>query len=469
MFESPRDVLDHIKSNEIEFLDLVYVNLLGGTHHVTLPASAVSDRTLVEGVGVDGSSIPGFKSLESGDVSVVPDLTTVFADPFAKHPSLVAFCDIVEADSKAPVPNSPRGVARKAEAWLASTGLATTSRWGPEFEYYVFDACTVDNGPMASGYRIRSEETEGADGLGFVRHQKGYHASRPNDRLHELRCETVRRLELAGVPVAYHHHEVGAAGQMEIEIVFADLLRAGDTVVKGKMIARLTAREFGMIATFMPKPLHGHAGSGMHFHQHLFLDREPLFYEAGPYADLSAFARAYVAGLLDHGSALLAFTNPSTNSYRRLVPGFEAPIKAFYSLANRSAAIRVPRYARSPEQKRIEFRPPDASCNPYLAMSAMLMAGIDGVRRRLDPTALGFGPFDANVEKLPVAEQNAIRSLPTSLGAALDALRADHRFLLEGGVFTGDLVDTWVQILGHHAGSIAQRPHPYEFELYLDC
>ncbi|MBN2800605.1 MAG: type I glutamate--ammonia ligase [Deltaproteobacteria bacterium] len=469
MFSDHRELLRWLEQSEIQFVDLLYVNLFGGVHHVTLPVSRVKDRLFVEGVGVDGSSVPGFKKLESGDVSAIPDPTTAWIDPTTAHPTLAVLCDIVEADTKVPLAGYPREVARRAEAYLTRTGHATRSVWGPEFEYYLFDEVTHACSPTGASFQVHSRER--ASGLGdapSVRQQRGYHASRPADRLHDVRSETVRVLEKMGVPVVYHHHEVGALGQVEFEIEMRGLLQSGDAVIKGKLAAKLVAQQHGMVATFMPKPLFGQAGTGMHFHQHLFMGEAPLFYQQGTYADLSPLALSYTAGLLDHGGALLALTNPSTNSYRRLVPGFEAPIKAFFSLGNRSAAIRVPRYAIAPLEKRIEFRPPDATANPYLAMAAMLMAGIDGIERQLDPTAMGFGPFDANVEHLPQAERDAITSLPSTLEQATAALREDHDFLLRGGVFPPSLLDSWLHGLTENAQALARRPHPFEYDLYLD-
>lgn len=466
MFASPGEMLSHLAKSDVEFVDLIYVNLFGGTHHVTLPLSYFDERIFHEGVGVDGSSVPGFGRLESGDMSVIPDPTTAWRDPFSEHPTVAVLCDVADAVTKQPLPAYPRVVARRAEAYMRELGVATRSLWGPELEYFLFDEVAYGSTSMSAAYQVESAETEGAPGL---RTQRGYHAQRPADRLHDVRSETVRVLEAMGVPAVYHHHEVGAPGQVEIEIQFSDLQRAGDAVIKGKLAAKLVARQYDLVATFMPKPLHGHAGSGMHFHQFLFDGDAPLFFQEGRYADLSDLGRAYTAGLLDHGRALLGVTNPSTNSYRRLVPGFEAPIKAFFSLGNRSAAIRVPRYATKPSQKRIEFRPPDATTNPYLAMAAMLMAGLDGIGRELDPTALGLGPFDVNVERLPQSERDAIASLPSSLDQALDALEADHAFLLAGGVFQEDLLLSWIHSLRAQARAVAMRPHPFEYDLYLDA
>ena len=471
MFATAAEALRHLDQHQIELVDLLYVDLFGGLHALTLPRAYISERTFVEGVGVDGSSIPGMGSLESGDRSVVPDPGTFFRYDRGPHRKLAVLCDIVEADTKAPARACPRSLARRAERLLSALGIASRSQWGPELEYYVFDKVEVDDRPERCGYRILSAEAGWGEGLSgpTLRHQGGYHVVPPADRLLALRDATVRRMEEAGIPVALHHHEVGAAGQVEIEIAFDGLLAAADHVTKGKFLARLCAAEAGLRATFMPKPLYGHAGTGMHFHQHLFDGDQPLFYQAGGYADLSPLALAYTAGLLDNGDALLAVTNPSTNSYRRLVPGFEAPVRAFFSLANRSAAVRVPRYARSPQDKRIEFRPPDGTSNPYLAMSAMLLAGVDGIRRSLDPQVLGLGPVDADPEHLPAAERDKLHLLPTSLTQALDALERRPDFLLQGGVFSRPLIEAWIQAGRAQVTELERRPHPLELARYLDC
>ena len=301
----------------------------------------------------------------------------------------------------------------------------------------------------------------------LIPHQRGYLVTPDQDRYMNVRSEMSDALQAIGVPVKYHHHEVGAAGQSEIEIEMCSLMDAADRVQTVKYFVKMIAAKHGLTATFMPKPLYAMAGSGMHFHQHLFKGDHPVFYKAGGYADFSVEGLAYIAGILSHGPALLAFTNPSTNSFKRLVPGFEAPVQLFFSLANRSAAIRIPKYARAPEDKRLEFRPPDATANPYLAMAAMLMAGMDGIRAKMDPSALGFGPFDENVFETQRAD---LKSLPTSLGEALDALEADHDFLLRDGVFSKDMIDSWIATKRKQdVAELQIRPHPYEFELYYNC
>ncbi len=458
-----------VNEQQIKQIDLKFTDFLGRWHHITVPASRIGERLFSEGVGFDGSNFPGMKSLESGDLSLIPALETGFADPFRAESTISFICDIVESDSKEPFERDPRGVARKAEEYLTSTGKADGTLWGPEFEYHIFDEVYVDDGGLNCGYEIIPAEGmfEGELGLGP---SGGYHALPPEDALADIRDRTVSLLEEAGVGVIYHHHEVGGHGQVEIEVEFGPMTRMGDVSMIVKYFARMTAADFGKTATFMPKPIFGEPGNGMHFHQHLFKQGKPLFYSDKGYAGLSKLAHQYVAGLLLHAPALLAITNPSTNSYKRLVPGYEAPVHAFFSLANRSAAIRIPKYATTPEKKRIEFRPPDATCNSYLSMAAQLMAGIDGIKRGLDPTELGLGPYDVNMHELGEKETGKIKTLPESLDEALKALSEDRDFLLEGGVFTEAMIEDWIKIKrDREIAQIRNRPHPFEHRLYYDC
>jgi glutamine synthetase len=465
----PKDYADIekiIAEQHIEMVDLKYSDLFGGWRHVTLPASHAGTEVLEKGIGFDSSSLPGFKTVESGDMCLLPDPATAFMDPFWEKPTLSLICDIVEADTRKPFSRDPRGIAGKAEEFLKSTGIADRSFWGPEFEYHIFDPADSDLAtPALTGEIIQRNNSAGKPA------KSGYHAVPPFDRFFNLRSETASLLEEAGIEVRYHHHEVGASSQQEIEVLLGPLTRMGDVAMMVKYFVKMTALKHGLRATFMPKPIFAEAGSGMHFHQHLFRDGEPLFYDRDGYAGLSETALSYVAGILLHAPALLGLTNPSTNSYKRLVPGYEAPVNLFFSLANRSAAVRVPKYAEEPDEKRIEFRPPDATCNPYLAMAAMLLAGIDGIKNRLDPSKLGFGPYDQNLF-LPENEAilKSIKSLPASLDSALNALQEDHRFLTEGNVFTEDLLQTWVdtKMTGEFL-DVRNRPHPREFDLYFDC
>lgn len=473
MFRDADDLLRQIRDNRIQMVDLQFCNLYGGWHHLTLPASRVDEKMLVRGEAFDGASVPGYAKLEAGDMALRPDPTTAFEDPFYEMPTITVVCSIVEADTGAPCSRDPRGVCLRAEEYLRKTGLATHSVWGPELEFYVFDQ--VDHGSETNfaQYRIDSDEAVWNVGqrdrkqLGYtIRRGGGYHACPPQDRLADLRNEAVQILEKIGIPVRYHHHEVGGPGQCEIEPMMGPMLRMGDAIMLIKYVTRMVANKRGKTATFMPKPLHGEAGSGLHFHQHLFKGNEPVFYDPSGYAGLSKLARTYVGGLCMHGPSLLALTNPSTNSYKRLIPGFEAPVNLFYSLGNRSAAIRVPKYAVTPEEKRFEFRPPDATCNGYLAMAAMLMAGLDGIKKNIEPSEYGFGPIDENIFNWTDEQRARIRPLPDSLSSALRALSDDHDYLLEGGVFTKDLLEVWIERKAKESREIQSRPHPHEFEMY---
>jgi glutamine synthetase len=477
MFESFSDLLRYVKKHKTEALDLKYVDLFGRWHHITLPASALGDRIMTEGIGFDSSNAMGFKSVEAGDMVLIPDLATVHPDPFWDVPTLSAMCSVYEADTKELYHRDPRALAERAEEYLRQTRIADESVWGPEFEFYIFDSVSYQNDVNASSYVIDSDEAAWNSGLlegrnlGYkIPPHGGYQAIPPSDSLYRVRAEMVKRIEEAGIPVRYHHHEVGGPGQSEIEIIAQPLAKIGDYTMMAKHIVKMVARQHNQSVTFMPKPLYNEAGSGMHFHQQLFKAGKPLFYSRGGYAQLSKLALHYIGGLLTHGPALLAITSPGTNSYKRLIPGFEAPVNCFFSLANRSAAIRIPKYATRPAEKRIEFRPPDATCNAYLAMAAQLLAGVDGVLRKIDPTEAGFGPIDENVFDLRPKDRAKIKPLPSSLKEALDALRRDHEFLLQGGVFTEDIVETWIDWKLHQEyEQVRNRPHPYEMTLYYDA
>ncbi|MBN1884197.1 MAG: type I glutamate--ammonia ligase [Candidatus Krumholzibacteriota bacterium] len=469
IFSSIAQLKRTIGARDIRHIDLKFTDLFGRWHHLTLPASGVGKTLFTNGLGFDGSNFPGMKSLEAGDLSLVPDIATGFVDPFREEPTISFLCRIVEADTKKAFSRDPRGIAEHAETYLRSTRIADRSMWGPEFEYYIFDEVAMGDTNLGLGYEISPAEGDGDGRVGLLPFG-GYHALPPGDSLADIRDRTVTLLEDAGVRVIYHHHEVGGHGQVEIETAFDTLTRSADISMMVRYFARMTAHQAGKTATFMPKPVHGEAGSGMHFHQHLFKSGKPLFWDAKGYGGLSVLARRYVAGLLVHAPALLALTNPSTNSYKRLIPGFEAPVHSFYSLANRSAAIRIPKYANSPASKRIEFRPPDATCNSYLAMAAQLMAGIDGIRRKLDPGKLGFGPYDVNMFDMDPEERGRIAALPGSLEEALDALEADHGFLLAGDVFSAELVADWIRLKRERdVMAVRNRTHPLEIKMYLDC
>jgi glutamine synthetase len=459
-------VFETIKSKKIEFVDLMYADLVGGWHHVTVP-SGLFDKGLCEkGVGVDGSSVTGFRKVKSGDMVFIPDLTRHFHHPFTDRPTLCVLGDLLDVGAKEGFSRDARFVARKAELHLAKTRRGEASRWLPELEFYLFDSVEVYGRPGHTGYRILSREADAIDGEPRVpehdSRRRGYHAASPDDRFENLRADMCAALAGIGIPVKYHHHEVGPAGQMEIELNFMPLVTAADSVTLAKWVIRNLADRHGFVATFMPKPLHGEAGSGLHFHQVLLKGTRSVFFDEKG-APLSKVGLQYAAGLLDHGRAISAFANPSPNSSKRLVPGFEAPVKLAYSVGNRTAAIRVPGYANTPQNVRMEYRPPDATCNAYLTIAAMVMAGLDGIRRKLDPGK----PLSRDIFHLPPEELKAIPALPASLDEALDALEADHDFLLTGGVFTEDLLEAWITMKRAEARDLAERPHPREFERYL--
>jgi glutamine synthetase len=472
MFKTFAEAEDFIKKHSVRMVDLKFTGLIGRWHHVTLSATEFGKDTLESGVGFDGSSV-GLKSVKSGDMALIPDLSTGFLDPFNEVPTLSFICSTVEADTKKPFNRDPRQIALHAEETLKKLQIADRSIWGPEFEFYVFESAAFENSMMTASYHFEAEETPRPDfmsnGSGdAIPHHGGYHAIPPKDKLNYLRTRMVIALEDAGIPVKYHHHEVGSAGQCEIETPLLGLMKAADASMMIKYFTKMIAAEEGRTVTFLPKPLHGEAGSGMHFHQQLFQGDKNLFYNASRGNLLSDTALFYIGGLLKHAPAVLAFTNPSTNSYRRLIPGFEAPVNCFFSSGNRSAAIRVPKYATQPEKVRFEFRPPDATCNPYLAMAAMLMAGIDGIRNKIDPTAAGFGPFDEDVFSWTPEKRATIMGLPTSLAEAATALEKDNEFLLFNDVFMVDLIKDWIKSRHAEAEEVARRPHPYEVEKYFD-
>ncbi len=472
MFQTFDQAHRYVHENDVEMIDLKFCDLWGRWHHLSVPASQFTPSLMEQGIGFDGSAV-GLKSVKAGDMVLVPDLSTGTLDPFWNFPTLSFICTTLEADTHAVFAHDPRNLAIRAEAYMRETGIADESRWGPEFEFYVFDDVAYHSGVNQASYRLDSKEADWNSAQGghghYIPLHGGYHAIPPKDQLYNLRSEMVLTLERMGVPVKYHHHEVGGPGQVEIETPMMGLVQAGDAAMLVKYVAKLTAHRHGQTVTFMPKPLYGEAGNGMHFHQHLFKGGANLFYDPHGYGCVSRTALHYIGGVLTHGAALLAFTNPSTNSYRRLVPGFEAPINAFFSLGNRSAAIRIPKYASQPDTARFEFRPPDATCNVYLALAAQLMAGLDGVQRQIDPTEAGFGPIDANIFAWSEAERAKIKQLPNSLDEALRALEADDEFLLAGEVFSEELIEQWVTHKRYEEYyPVRNRPHPYEVSLYFD-
>ncbi len=472
MFQSIEQAQRYLTDHHIRMVDLKFTDLWGRWHHLTVPADQFTQALMENGIGFDGSAV-GLKSVKAGDMVLVPDLSTGMVDPFWEAATLSFICTTLEADTHAAFVNDPRNIALRAEHYLRSTGIAGESRWGPEFEFYIFDSVSYEYGVNRASYRVECQEADwssAGSGHGhYIPVHGGYHAIPPKDQFYNLRTEMSLHLQDMGVPVKYHHHEVGGPGQSEIETPMMGMLQAADATMIIKYACKMTAHAHGKTVTFMPKPLFGEAGSGMHFHQHLFKNGGNVFYDANGYGCLSQAALYYIGGLLTHGPALLALTNPSTNSYSRLVPGYEAPVNCFFSLGNRSAAVRIPKYATQPEAARMEFRPPDASCNVYLAMAAQLLAGLDGIQRQIDPTAAGFGPIDANVFAWSDEQRANIKSLPDSLNAALVALEQDHDFLLAGDVFNELLIGQWVDFKRNQEYyPVRNRPHPYEMSLYFD-
>ncbi len=471
MFDSTAEALNYISDHDIAMVDLKVVGIAGQWLHITIPARNFTQKYFEEGVGYDGSSGAGFGKVESGDVAALPEPETAFIDPFWEHPTLSFLCGTVTADTKQPFAADPRTIAKRAVAYMRSAGIADEAWMAPEFEFHVLDKVEVVNEPYCTCVRIQSSEVESDGTTTSIPRKRGYMRVPPAEQLHDLRAEICLTLEDMGIPVRYHHHEVGAPGQCEIEIDLDTMVRVADHTMLIKYVIKNLAQQHGKLATFMPKPVYTEAGNGMHVHQKLEKGGKPIFYDQHEqnYANLSDTALQYVAGLLSHGGALTGLTNPSTNSFKRLVEGHEAPVNLFFSLANRSAAIRVPRYAISPKDKRIEYRPPDFTGNIYLSLAGMLMAGLDGIKQQLDPAEHNFGPFDVNVEKQSDAFKSKILPLPRSLYNAMNALQQDHAFLLEGEVFPAAFIDGWVEMKrADETEGIATRPHPYEYELYLD-
>ncbi len=469
---TPKEVVELLKKKEIPIVDLKFMDLLGQWQHFSAPASEFREEAVFEeGIGFDGSSIRGWQSIEASDMLVMPDPETAVLDPFTREPTLTMLCNIVDPITRADYTRDPRNVARKAEAYLKSTGIGDTAYFGPEPEFFILNGIRYDTNQHSSFYYIESAEgiwNSGREGqnLGYKpRYKEGYFPVAPNDSLQDIRTEMVREMERVGIRVEKQHHEVATAGQAEIDMRFLPLLKMGDALSWYKYICRNVAIRHAMTVTFMPKPIFADNGSGMHVHQSLWKGGKPLFAGSG-YAGLSELGLHYIAGILHHAPALAAFTNPGTNSYRRLVPGFEAPINLAYSSRNRSAAVRIPMYSPSPSSRRIEVRFPDPTCNPYLGFAAMLMAGLDGIQRRLDPGQ----PLDKDIYALTPAELEGVPTMPASLEDALEMLKGDHDFLLQGDVFTEDLIETWIDYkMSREVSQMRLRPHPYEFALYFDA
>ena len=471
MFQTPEEVLTFIKDEEIVFVDVRFTDMPGVQQHFNLPAKSVDDDFFEHGQLFDGSSIRGFQGIAESDMQLIPDPTSAFVDPFRVEKTLVVTCSIVNPRTGEPYHRDPRGVAERAEAYMASTGIADVANFASEAEFFIFEDVRYDIQPQGSFYAIDSDEAawntgrkEEGGNLGNKTATKGgYFPVSPVDKQADLRDAMCVALDEVGLEVERSHHEVGAPGQAEINYKFNTLTKAADDLQKFKYVIKNTADAFGKSATFMPKPVYNDNGSGMHCHQSLWKGSEPLFYDEKGYAGLSDIARWYIGGLLEHSSAVLAFTNPTVNSYRRLVKGFEAPVNMVYSQGNRSAGIRIPITGTNPKAKRLEFRAPDPSCNPYLAFAAQLMAGLDGIRNRIEPA----DPIDKDLYELPAEEAKDIKKAPASLEEALLALEADHEFLLAGDVFTEDTIQSWIEYKREfELKPLSVVPHPLEFSMY---
>ncbi len=474
MFTNGDEVLRYLADNDVQFVDVRFCDLPGTMQHFTVPASAFSERVFTDGLMFDGSSIRGFQEIHESDMLLLPDPTTAVLDPFRTHKTLNLTFFVHDPLTGEPYSRDPRNIARKAEEYLRGSGIADTAFFGPEAEFYIFDSARFETSPQAGYYYLDSvagawntgREEPGGNLAYKPRYKGGYFPVTPTDHFADLRAEMASTLMNCGITVEMQHHEVGSGGQSEINIQFSSLLHMADNLMTFKYVIKNVARAAGKTVTFMPKPIFGDNGSGMHCHQSLWKDGEPLFYDEAGYAGLSDTARHYIGGLLKHAPSLLAFTNPTANSYHRLVPGFEAPVNLVYSQRNRSACCRIPITGPSPKAKRIEFRVPDPSSNPYLAFAAMMMAGLDGVRNKIEPPE----PVDKDLYELPPDEARAIPQVPGSLEKVLDTLEADHDYLLEGGVFTEDLIATWIGYKRtHEIDPLRLRPHPHEFEMYFDC
>ncbi|HEX5493234.1 MAG TPA: type I glutamate--ammonia ligase [Mycobacteriales bacterium] len=473
MFTSAEDVLRYLRDNDVKYVDVRFCDLPGTMQHFTVPSAAVSEETFGDGLPFDGSSIRGFQAIHESDMLLIPDPTTAVVDPFRRESTLNINFFIHDPVTHEPYSRDPRNVATKAEQYLARSGVADTAYFGPEAEFYVFDSVRYDTTAHSGYYQVDSEagawntgRDEGGRNLGYkVRHKGGYFPVPPYDHFADLRSEMSTVLGEVGIEVERAHHEVGTAGQAEINYRFDTLLHAADKLMLFKYVVKNVAWRNGKTATFMPKPLFGDNGSGMHCHQSLWLGGDPQFYDGNGYAGLSDMARFYIGGLLSHAPSLLAFTNPTTNSYHRLVAGYEAPVNLVYSQRNRSACCRIPITGNNPAAKRLEFRVPDPSANPYLAFSAMMLAGLDGIRNKIEPPQ----PIDKDLYELPPEEARGVPRVPGSLSEVLDSLESDHDYLLEGGVFTPDLIETWIDYKRtQEVDEIRLRPHPHEFALYYD-
>ncbi len=467
---TPKSVVELARKQGAKMVDIKFVDTFGTWQHFSCPIGELNEDVFSEGFGFDGSSIRGWKSIEASDMLAMPDPNTAFIDPFCAVPTLSLTCTIAETGTKESYNRDPRGIAQRAEKFLASTGIADQAFFGPEAEFFIFDNVQYDHRSNGTFYSVDSEEAVWNTGrdempnLGYkIRHKEGYFPVGPTDAQQDIRTEMCLLMEQLGVKIERQHHEVATAGQAEIDYRFDTLIRAADAMMVYKYVVRNVAKRHGKTATFMPKPLFGDNGSGMHTHQSLWKKGKPLF-AGNEYAGLSQMALYYIGGLLKHASALCAICSPTTNSYKRLVPGYEAPVNLAYSSRNRSAAIRIPTYSENPKAKRVEYRPPDPSANPYLCFAALLMAGLDGIQNKIDPGE----PMDKNLYELPPEEMARVPQVPGSLSEAVSHLEKDNEFLLKGDVFTPDFLEMWVSHKRKESDALRLRPHPYEFFMYYD-
>jgi glutamine synthetase len=470
---TPSDIVGLVRDQGVEVIDFRFCDLPGLMQHFSVPSHELSEEAFEDGYGFDGSSIRGFQEIQESDMLLIPDPNTAVIDPFRTHKTLNINCFVRDPVTGESYSRDPRYVAKKAEDYLRGTGLADTAYFGPEAEFYIFDSVRFDQNQFSAYHFIDSVEgvwnsgavEEGGNKGYKPRYKEGYFPVPPMDHYQDLRSEMVRQLEACGIDIEVQHHEVGTAGQAEIDMRFDSMLRMADKVMLYKYVVKNVALAAGKTVTFMPKPIFQDNGSGMHVHQSLWKAGEPLFFDETGYAGLSDMARWYIGGLLKHTPAILAFAAPTTNSYKRLVPGYEAPVNLVYSQRNRSACVRIPLYSKSPKAKRLEYRCPDPSANPYLAFSAMLMAGLDGIQNRIEPPK----PLDKDLYDLPPEDLAQVPQVPGSLDAVLDALEGDHKFLLTGEVFTQDVIDTWIDFKrSRELDEVRLRPHPWEFYLYYD-
>ena len=473
MSKKIKDIVAMIKEKDIKMVDFKMVDINGQYRHVTIPAYSFSEETMEKGIGFDASNY-GYAVVEKSDMVFIPDPDTAMIDPFCEVPTLTMSGNamIIDSPQNRPLAQYPRNIVLAAEKYMRDEGIADKMLILPEFEFYLFDQVGWEVNSNSVGMYVDAKQSYWnslSEGSGtIVPKQKAYHIAKPFDTSYECRSEMCLLMEEAGIPVKYHHPEVAASGQFEIEPQLGEMSKMADATMMIKYIIKNTAAKYGKSATLMPKPVYGEAGSGMHVHMQLFKDGEPLFSDDEGYSHLSRTAHYFMGGLLKHIGSLCAITNPSTNSFKRLVPGFEAPVTVGYATSNRSAVIRIPAYAKQPEERRFELRNPDATCNPYFCYAAILMAGLDGIKNKIDPHENGWGPYDFNLYNLPEEEKKKLKGLPTSLEAALDALEEDYGYLTEGGVFPEELIKNFIKRKREECSEISKIPHPVEFEKYYN-